>query len=248
MNKRDLNNEFADNTQRNYIYSIDRIIHRFIMRKFAVTGMPGNALEMGCFEGDFTELLLEYFSELTVVEGSSQLADKTRDRFDQQADQVKIVHSMFENYTPDAGFDNIFLVHGLEHLDDPVGALKRASSWLNPDGKLFVACPNANAPSRQIAVQMGLISHNSAVTEGERLHGHRCTYSLDTLERDVRAAGLNVISKGGVFFKGLANFQLDKALEAGVIDEQYLEGCYQLGDIYPNLCSSIFTICSTDTQ
>nr|GFC16262.1 hypothetical protein [Tanacetum cinerariifolium] len=31
---------------------------------------------------------------------------------------------------------------------------------------------------------MGLIEHNSAVTEGERLHGHRITYSLDTLDHE----------------------------------------------------------------
>lgn len=40
------------------------------------------------------------------------------------------------------------------------------------------------------AVKIGPISHNAAVTEAERQHGHRCTDSLDTLERDAAAAGL----------------------------------------------------------
>ena len=30
---------------------------------------------------------------------------------------------------------------------------------------------------------MGLITHNAAVTPAEAEHGHRCTYTLDTLER-----------------------------------------------------------------
>lgn len=46
-----------------------------------------------------------------------------------------------------------------------------------------------------------------AVTEAERLHGHRRTYALDTLERDAVAAGLRVVHRSGIFFKALANFQ-----------------------------------------
>ena len=43
-------------------------------------------------------------------------------------------------------------------------------------------CPNANAPSRQIAVKMGLIGTNTEVTDAERAHGHRVTYTFDSLE------------------------------------------------------------------
>jgi len=110
-------------------------------------------------------------------------------------------------------------------------------------GRLFLACPNANAPSRQIAVKMGLISHNAAVTPAEEAHGHRCTYSLDTLERDAVAAGLKVLHRSGVFFKALANFQWDKLLQTDIVTPEYMEGCYKLGQQYPDLCSSIFLVC-----
>ena len=115
--------------------------------------------------------------------------------------------------------------------------------WLSDKGRFFLVCPNANAPSRQIAVKMGLINHNSAVTNAEHAHGHRITYSLDTLERDVTAAGLKVIYRSGIFFKALANFQWDKLLKTDIISPEYLEGCYQLGQQYPDLCSSIFLLC-----
>ncbi len=141
-------------------------------------------------------------------------------------------------------YENIIFTHVLEHLDDPVLILKRINEeWLAEDGRLFLACPNANAPSRQIAVKMGLISHNSAVTESEDEHGHKCTYTLDTLERDARAAGLKVIKREGIFFKALANFQWDRLLQTDIISKEYLEGCYQLGQHYPDLCSSIFLLC-----
>lgn len=92
-------------------------------------------------------------------------------------------------------------MHTLEHLDDPSGVLARAREWLAPGGFLFAVVPNAHAPSRQLAVEMGMITHDAAVTEPERVHGHRITYSLDTLQRDVRKSGLKIVRRGGVFFK-----------------------------------------------
>jgi len=154
------------------------------------------------------------------------------------------VQGTFDQVTLERRFDNVILTHVLEHLDDPVGVLRRVGDeWLTPSGRLFLVCPNANAPSRQIAVHMGLITHNAAVTDAERAHGHRITYSLDTLERDARAAGLKVVHRSGIFFKALANFQWDRLLATDIISPEYLEGCYQLGHVYPDLCSSIFLLC-----
>ena len=103
--------------------------------------------------------------------------------------------------------------------------------------------PNANAASRQIAVEMGLIEAPTAVTEGEYAHGHRRTYNLSTLKADIVDAGLFATKSGGVFFKPFANFQLDQLIGSGVIGEDYLEGCYKLGKLYPDLCASIYAIC-----
>jgi len=127
---------------------------------------------------------------------------------------------------------------------NPVATLKRINDeWLSDTGRLFLVCPNAHAASRQIAVRMGIISHNSAVTDAELKHGHRITYTLDTLERDARAGGLNVVYRSGIFFKALANYQWDKLLATDIISKDYLEGCYDLGQIYPDLCASIFLLC-----
>ena len=157
---------------------------------------------------------------------------------------MKFVNSLFEKATLPKRYDNIVLTHVLEHLDDPVLVLKRINDeWLAENGRFFLVCPNANAPSRQIAVKMGLISHNAAVTPAEAEHGHRCTYTLDTLERDAVAAGLKVVHRSGIFFKALANFQWDRLLQTDIISKEYLEGCYKLGQQYPDLCSSIFLMC-----
>ena len=240
--KRNYNKELKNTKDHKYAYSFDLdVMHPFMLKSFQPFFIEGNALELGCFKGDFTKRLTLYFDNITCVEASDEAIKFAKKKL---GDKVKFVNALFENVTLPSKYENIILTHVLEHLDDPVLVLKRINDeWLSENGRLFLVCPNANAPSRQIAVKMGLISHNYAVTPAEVEHGHKITYTLDTLERDVRASGLNVVHRSGIFFKALANFQWDKILGTDVISEEYLEGCYQLGQQYPDLCSSIFLMC-----
>jgi 2-polyprenyl-3-methyl-5-hydroxy-6-metoxy-1,4-benzoquinol methylase len=238
---RDLNREFADTKARKYAYDFDYRMHGYMLRAFEGKLPTGRALEMGCFEGEFTKRLAEIYPDLTTVEGSSELIAIARTA---APERVSFVLSRFEDFQPEAPFDAVFLTHTLEHLDEPVSMLRRIGGWLTPTGRLFVVVPNAHAASRQIAVGMGLISHPTAVTPGEFEHGHRRTYDLAALAGHVTEAGLDVVETGGVFFKPFANFQFDKLIAGGVVGEDYLEGCFKLGALYPDLCASIYAICA----
>jgi 2-polyprenyl-3-methyl-5-hydroxy-6-metoxy-1,4-benzoquinol methylase len=241
---RNYDKEFQDTSLRKYAYDFDSVVRRYMMRTLSpFFPRDGKALEIGCFEGESTRLIAEDFAGLTVLEASGELIETARANV--PAD-VQFVHDTIENVSFGQQFDAIFLVHTLEHLDAPIEALARIRSWLSPGGRLFLVVPNAQAASRQIAVRMGLIETNSSVTEGERIHGHRCTYSLDTLEHDARSAGLRIDFRGGVMFKPFANFQFDKLIENKIIDQGYLDGCYALGMQYPELCSSIYLVCGRD--
>jgi 2-polyprenyl-3-methyl-5-hydroxy-6-metoxy-1,4-benzoquinol methylase len=240
--QRNYNNELKDTANHKYAYNFDfDVMHPFMLKSFLPFFVKGNLLELGSFKGDFTKRLLTHFEDITCVEASDEAIEIARNKID---NTVKFVNSLFETATLPTKYDNIVLTHVLEHLSDPVLVLKRINDeWLSNNGRLFLVCPNANAPSRQIAVKMGLISHNTAVTPAEAEHGHRRTYTLDTLEKDAAAAGLKVVHRSGIFFKALANFQWDKLLKTDIISPEYLEGCYQLGKQYPDLCSSIFLLC-----
>lgn len=241
MAVRDLNKEYKDASDRNYAYDFDWVLRKYLLKAIAPHFRSGGrALELGCYKGDMTEQILGYFERLTVVEGASELCELVARRF---PGKVDIINATFESARIDRGFDAVFLIHTLEHLDDPVGTLARIRGWLAPGGRLFVAVPNANALSRQIAVRMGLISHNAAVTPAEKEHGHRITYSMDVFLSHLREAGLKVVQEGGVLVKPLANFQFDKALAAGIVDEKYLDGCFELGKLHPDLCASLFAVC-----
>jgi 2-polyprenyl-3-methyl-5-hydroxy-6-metoxy-1,4-benzoquinol methylase len=240
--ERDYDDEMRDNEGRRYAYGFDfDVMHPFMIRAFKPFFKPGNVLELGSFKGDFTRHLLPFFADVTCVEASDAALAEARQRLQ---GNIQFVNSTFEAATLPQRYAHVVMTHVLEHLDDPVSVLRRVNcEWLEQGGRLFLACPNGNAPSRQIAVKMGLISHNCAVTRAETEHGHRRTYTLDTLERDATAAGLKVVYRTGIFFKALANFQWDRLLQTDIVSTEYLEGCFQLGQQYPDLCASIFLLC-----
>lgn len=240
-NNRDYNQEFKDN-DRKYFYGFDYdVMHPFMLKSFMPFFKDGNILELGSFKGEFTQRLLPFFDDITCVEASDEAINIAKENL---PNNINFYNSLFENTELPKKYDNIILTHVLEHIDEPVEVLKKINNeWLSDRGRFFLVCPNANAPSRQIAVKMGLISHNSAVTPAEKEHGHNITYTLDTLERDAKSAGLKVVHRSGIFFKALANFQWDRLLQTDIISKEYLQGCYELGQQYPDLCSSIFLMC-----
>lgn len=242
MIKRDYDSEASDAAGHRYAYSFDfDVMHPLMLRAFEPFFRDGRLLELGSFRGDFTKRLVDRFSDITCVEASGDAIAAARSAL---GDRVRFVHDTFEQVQLGQRYDNIILTHVLEHVDDRVGLLRRINrEWLSEGGRLFLACPNAHAASRQIAVHMGLIPRPDAVTDAEREHGHRVTYSLDTLDADARAAGLHVAHRSGIFFKALANFQWDRLLTTDIVSPEYLDGCYQLGLSYPDLCSSIFLLC-----
>jgi 2-polyprenyl-3-methyl-5-hydroxy-6-metoxy-1,4-benzoquinol methylase len=240
--KRDYNAEARDTADHQYAFRFDfEVMHSYMIRSFEPFFRSGCLLELGSFKGDFTHRLLERFNDVTCVEASESAITEAKAKL---GNKPTYIHSLFEAALLPKRYDNVVMTHVLEHLDDPITVLRRINDeWLSDRGRLFLVCPNANAPSRQIAVKMGLISHNAAVTHSEAEHGHRCTYTLDTLERETTAAGLKVVHRSGIFFKALANYQWDRLLQTDIISKEYLDGCYALGQHYPDLCSSILLVC-----
>jgi len=238
-----LNNEYQDTENRLYAYDFDYIMHKYMMKSFQPWVKSGKALEMGCYKGEFTRLLTQHYQDITVIEGSSDLIGEASEQLADTSAKIKFIHNTFETVEMNEKFDAVFLIHTLEHLDDSVSILRKINSWLTETGVLFLVVPNAYAASRQIAVKMGLIPTNNGVSPGEWEHGHRRTYSFDTLEQDANQAGLTIKNRGGIFFKAVANFQFDLMLKHNIINQQYLDGCYALGMQYPELCSSIYLVC-----
>ncbi|MBL8826874.1 MAG: class I SAM-dependent methyltransferase [Planctomycetaceae bacterium] len=243
MSRQELAAEFQNLNQLAAGYdnsNFDRLMRHWMLRSLEPFLVPGSALEMGCMYGEFTSLLAERYSDLTVVDAAAQFLEITRQRV---GDKAVYHQALFEDFTSDRKYDNIFLMHVLEHLIDPVEVLRKASDLLSPQGRIHAIVPNGNAVSRQIAVKMGLLKELTDFAPADHRGGHRRIYVMDTFQRDARAAGLTIVRSGGVFFKALANFQFDALVGGNLISDEFMEACYQLGDEYPQLTASIYLVC-----
>jgi 2-polyprenyl-3-methyl-5-hydroxy-6-metoxy-1,4-benzoquinol methylase len=224
---------------RKYYYNFDFIMHNYMLKKFKLFFNNNDCLELGAGNGNFTIKLAKFFNKITIVEGSLKSINKIKRL---NIKNIDIINQDIEKINIKKKFNNIFIVHTLEHLKKRIYTLKKIKNLLTNKGILYVATPNANAISRQIAVKMGLIKKNNSITPGERSHGHQITYDLKKLEKDIIAAGFSIKESGGIFFKSLANFQIDLAVKKKIINQNYLDACYELGNLYNDFCSSIFVI------
>ena len=217
----------------------DAQMRHYMMRAFEPFFRDGPCLQVGCAHGDQTSLLLERFEDVTVVEGAPEFIEITRRRV---GDRARFVQGLIEDFDTDERYDTILFAHVLEHVVDPAAALRRLGELLAPGGRLFLVVPNAEAASRRIAVKMGALTHLEALSPDDVAAGHRRVYRLDTLCRDAREAGLAIAHTGGIFFKPLANFQLNQLMGGPLISDAFMEGCYQLGLEHPTFCASIYVV------
>ena len=197
-----------------------------------------DVLEVGCYMGSMTTILSKTFENVTVIEPSSKCIEILKPNFN----NVEFINTIIEDYCTDKKYDLIIISHTLEHMKDQILSLKKAYSLLKPNGYIYVVVPNGTSISRLIAEKLKIIPYACCVTEGEKTHGHYTTYDLYTLERHAREANINMIKNGGLVLKIFGNKQYDESFKHNIIDNNFIEACYELGKNRPMDCASIYFI------
>ena len=221
-----------------------------VMRKLCIRAVEPwlksshKGLEIGCSDGQMTEMLSMRLNSLVVVEATDHFLREVRSR---NLQNVTSHHSMIENFSTNERFDRIFATWILTHLVDAQLVLRRARSLLAEGGLLFVTVPNVRVLSRQLALHMGLVEDLYALTENDKNHGHVRAYDRQRLNRELELAGFECIDQGGLMLKVLADYQMDELYTAGILGDKHIEGMYQLGRAYPDLTSAIYSVCRVKT-
>jgi 2-polyprenyl-3-methyl-5-hydroxy-6-metoxy-1,4-benzoquinol methylase len=190
-------------------------------------------LEMGPADGEMTRFLKEDFAQLDVVDASEEYAAAAA----RQGDNVTGHVALFEEFEPAQPYDTIVMSHVLEHVADPVEVLLRAKGWLRPGGRIIAVVPNADSLHRRLGVKLGLLTHQAQLNEQDIAIGHRRVYNREELDRDLGAAGLTTVSKGGIFLKLLSNAQM-----TSFEDDNLVDAMFDVGKDLPQLCSEIYSV------
>jgi SAM-dependent methyltransferase len=110
---------------------------RAVRRHFLVSN--GSVLDIGCATGEFLAVLQKQGWHVAGVEPDPGAAIRARRRLN--TDSIQSVF-LKEAQFPDASFDLITLWDVLEHLPDPLVALRRLSKWLRSGGILAIGIPH----------------------------------------------------------------------------------------------------------
>ena len=217
-----------------YDEPLDRRIHARLLDLLAEDMRAGATLEIGPAEGHVTALLARRTRDLTLLEPTPAMADALEERFP----DVSVERALVEQWAPGRRFDNIFMLHVLEHVLDAAASLRRIAGWLEDGGRLFVSVPNATSLHRQAGVEMGILEDAHSPSERDLMIGHRRVYTLETLVREIEAAGLSVVRHGGTFIKIASAAQLHQwGLGDGLLDALLV-----LGERYPGIAADIWAV------
>ncbi len=195
----------------------------------------GNVLEVGCADGAMTQYLTQIFNDITVVDPSKKYVRLVLKTYP----FIKGYVSLFEDFKPPEKYKNIILAHILEHVKNPVLFLKKAKQCLQDNGVILVIVPNANSLHRQAGVLMGLLKKVTDLNESDIEIGHRRVYTIKTLMRDIKKAGLKIKKWGGIFLKPLSNKQIEESWS-----DYLINAYYELGKKYPEIAAELYVVCS----
>ena len=211
-------------------------------------------LDMPCGDGALTALLAPAFDSVVGIDASSQHLALAR----QNLPTAQFHEALIEEFETSQRFDTITMINILEHVVDPIEVLRKAAALLSPNGILLVHVPNANAINRRLAVLMGTLINCEELSPFDlQVVGHRRSYALASLRKDIESAGLRINATGGVFYKSLSTPQMDWFLKNGPWQEggfgwgrvgaekkdwkaEFCRASYELGKQRPEDCNIIY--------
>jgi SAM-dependent methyltransferase len=109
-----------------------------ILKTFPPWVGQGRLLDVGCGSGKFLRQMGAVGWQLTGIEVDAEAAARAR-----EVTPNVFVGDPTEAPFPEGSFDLITAFHVIEHLPDPLGALRNLVRWLAPGGLIIVEVPNA---------------------------------------------------------------------------------------------------------
>ncbi|MFX1343480.1 MAG: class I SAM-dependent methyltransferase [Promethearchaeota archaeon] len=197
-------------------------------------------LEIGFANGDMTQYLFRHFEVVIGLEGGQPFIEKIKKRFPEhyKSGQLKIIHTLVENFDSEDKYDVVLMSHVLEHLDNPVEILRKLKKFVKKDGVILILVPNANSLHRQVGVKMNILRRVDELNEQDKKLGHKRVYTWNILKKQIIKADLKILKFEGYFLKPLANSQIEKWFS-----EDLINAFYELGNEYQEISLEILAVC-----
>jgi 2-polyprenyl-3-methyl-5-hydroxy-6-metoxy-1,4-benzoquinol methylase len=237
-----------DNLGEKYKKEFDHKVSKKVIESFEEYMKADQCLEVGCYDGSVTTLLINKYNRITALDASQHAIEMTAESLAKET-SVQLVNQSIEDFLSDGQLENrvdifenridVYFMNIIEHLDDPQNLLISLNENLKVGSRIFIQVPNVDSLSRRIASMMGILETTDKISEFEWNCGHRNNFSFDSMDSLIRKSGFVVVTRFGRGLKTLCSAQLDQAQELGIIEESYLEALFELDQIFPSLSGSI---------
>lgn len=203
--------------------SFDPIPHRAHMRTLAYLRPGEKVLEVGCSSGALTERITAMGCQVTGIEVRPEAAEKAR-RFVERVLVGDLATMPLP--LPPSSFDAILLIDVLEHVVDPVEALRRLFPFLREGGRIVVAIPNVAHWSVRLRLLTGRFDYEDT---GILDRTHLRFYTRATARAMLEEAGLEIRETDCVPDVPILRFK------RGLV-----EANYRVASLFPGLFSTEF--------
>lgn len=180
--------DFFANCHRNYVEDpVIRGMRRHLIDIERARGGPGTLLDVGAGTGILMHLARERGWNVAGVDICPLTAEKALKEFG-----VHIAVGPFEQHQFDGRqFDAVTMLDVLEHVPDPLAALKRVHALLRPGGAVYIAVPNQRSLLTAIVDAYARAGGPAAQKLLLRLYvaPHLHYFTPTTMRRTVAAAG-----------------------------------------------------------
>ena len=205
---------------------------RFEAAVSALLERPGGRyLEIGAGAGDIAASVGDRFAGLVLTEVSAPRVEALRRRFASHAARVQVLlHDVESGPMPlaDGSVDAVALIAVVEHLVEPIAALREIRRVLAPGGRLVIDTPNIAKWTRRLKLLAGRFPSTASLDEG-----------LTTYER----AATDLHDEGHLHyftFRSLARLCRERAGFRSAEARGY--GRTRLGGMWPALFSDVSLI------
>jgi 2-polyprenyl-3-methyl-5-hydroxy-6-metoxy-1,4-benzoquinol methylase len=184
--------DFFANCHRDFVEDpVIRGMRRYLADLETVVGRSGRLLDIGAGTGIFMHLARERGWTPHGIDICPLTVEKAAQEFD-----VEIGVGPFEQHTFDgARFDAVTMLDVLEHVNDPLGTLRRAHDLLRPGGAVAIAVPNQRCLLTVIVDTYARIGGPYADALLTRLYvpPHLHYFTPPTLRQVLAAAGFRIV-------------------------------------------------------
>lgn len=170
-----------------------------------------------------------------IIEGSHTIINEYKNDI-KLPDNVHLQEALFEEFDTEEKFDAIEIGFVLEHVDDPLFLIKRYTTFLNPNGLIFIAVPNARSLHRLVGNKAGMLDTLYRLSEHDLELGHKRYFDMESVLKLILQARLKIVNIEGIFLKPLSLSQLQSLK----LSPDVIHALFSIGVEYPELSNAIY--------